>query len=248
MENLTSVGRTPSSITRTMSDPHAPVNKRNKDNHPTMRKSLSDVRHNSVTKNPRKDSEKENEPVEKQTDKQESSVKSESPPTYSGTVKGTNNIQSRPVSSGKTGTKEKRGVRARPTSLTDSKTSISSRTRRNVNSPRNDSSKSLSSSKTDVTKSVSSTRIETSKPQSSPRIEPSKSQNSPRVEAKNGVSGSYKSAVVNKLDKPEKSRASPVNIVRKSDDVKESRNRTISEGKDDIEEDISQIDDVRHFT
>ena len=140
LENLSTVGKPSAGLTRTLSDPHASVIKRNKGNFHAMRKSVSDGNH--ANKNVRKDSEKENEPVKNQREKQES-AKSNSPHvnhnrhSYSGTVKGTS-AQNKPavIGNSKNVNKDTKTNKERPQSLTESKVVSSTRNVRNINSPR----------------------------------------------------------------------------------------------------------------
>jgi len=140
LENLSTVGKPSAGLTRTLSDPHSSVIKRNRGNFHAMRKSVSDGNH--ANKNVRKDSEKENEPVKNQREKQDS-AKSNSPHvnhnrhSYSGTVKGAS-AQNKPavIGNSRNVNKDTKINKERPQSLTESKVVTSTRNVRNINSPR----------------------------------------------------------------------------------------------------------------
>lgn len=140
LENLSTVGKPSAGLTRTLSDPHASVIKRNRGTFHAMRKSVSDGNHSN--KNFRKDSEKENEPVKNQREKQEN-AKTNSPHvnhnrrSYSGTVKGTS-AHSKPavIANSRNVNKDTKTNKDRPQSLTESKNVTSTRNVRNINSPR----------------------------------------------------------------------------------------------------------------
>lgn len=140
LENLSTVGKPLAGLTRTLSDPHSSVIKRNRGNFHAMRKSVSDGNH--ANKNVRKDSEKENEPVKNQREKQDS-AKSNSPHvnhnrhSYSGTVKGAS-AQNKPavIGNSRNVNKDTKINRERPQSLTESKVVTSTKNVRNINSPR----------------------------------------------------------------------------------------------------------------
>ncbi|CAC5420269.1 S phase cyclin A-associated protein in the endoplasmic reticulum [Mytilus coruscus] len=229
LENLSTVGRPAKAITRTLSDPHAPLIKKNKGHFNTMKKSLSDGNQTVPNKSARHDSEKENEPVKGRNEMLDASTKNSSPVvnntsrSYSGTVKGTNTQSKQAVISNAKTVKDSKTIKERPQSLTESK--VIAKTTRNISSPRGENGRNLSSPRGDTSRNVSSPRGEL---KTMPTI------------ATKPPSGS----------KMEKSRASPQTTLKKSEidpvkiKTKEFRTRNFSESKDDTEEDISQIEDA----
>ncbi|XP_076101540.1 S phase cyclin A-associated protein in the endoplasmic reticulum-like isoform X1 [Mytilus galloprovincialis] len=236
LENLSTVGRPAKVITRTLSDPHSPLIKKNKGHFNTMKKSLSDGNHTVPNKSARHDSEKENEPVKVKNDasKNSSPAVNNTSRSYSGTVKGTNTQSKQAVISNAKTVKDTKTIKERPQSLTDSK--VIAKTTRNISSPRGENVRNVSSPRGEISRNLSSPRVDTARNVSSPRGE---FKTTPTVASK-PPSGS----------KTEKSRASPQTTLKKSEtdlakiETKEFRSRNISESKDDTEEDISQIEDA----